>query len=114
MSANSTNPGTLFGGTWQQITGRFLLAAGEGYSAGATGGEAAHTLTVSEMPAHSHQITTNGSLYFIGNGVGTEFEMGSWASRSLAMNYATVSAGGNGAHNNMPPYIVVYMWKRTA
>lgn len=114
MSANSTNPGTLFGGTWQQITGRFLLAAGGGYSAGATGGEAAHTLTVSEMPAHSHQITTNGSLYFIGNGVGTEFEMGSWASRSLAMNYTTVSAGGNGAHNNMPPYIVVYMWKRTA
>ena len=114
MSTSSANPGTLFGGTWQQITGRFLLAAGGGYSAGATGGEAAHTLTVSEMPAHSHQITTNGSLYFIGNGVGTEFEMGSWASRSLAMNYTTVSAGGNGAHNNMPPYIVVYMWKRTA
>lgn len=112
MSVNATNPGTLFGGSWEQITGRFLLAAGGGYSAGAIGGEAAHTLSVSEMPSHSHPITTNGSLYFIGNGTKTEFEGGSWASRSLASAYSTSYTGGNGAHNNMPPYLVVYIWKR--
>ena len=54
MSVNNTNPSTLFGGTWQQIQDRFLLAAGATYAAGATGGEATHTLTTDEMPAHSH------------------------------------------------------------
>ena len=54
MSVNSTNPKTLFGGTWVQIKDRFLLAAGTTYKAGATGGEAAHTLTASEMPSHNH------------------------------------------------------------
>ena len=55
MSANATNPGTLFGGTWSQIQGRFLLAADGSHAAGSTGGEATHTLTQAEMPqAFSH------------------------------------------------------------
>lgn len=54
MSVNSTNPGTLFGGTWQQIKDRFLLACGSTYANGATGGEATHALTVNEMPTHKH------------------------------------------------------------
>lgn len=107
MSTSSANPGTLFGGTWQQITGRFLLAAGGGYSAGATGGEASHVLTASEMPAHSHSLTF------------CRFKPASWEGDSLCYTgydevKATGSAGGNGAHNNMPPYLVVYIWKRTA
>ena len=56
MSVNSTNPGELFGGTWKQIQGRFLLGQGSGYSAGAMGGEASHTLTVAEMPSHYHAL----------------------------------------------------------
>jgi hypothetical protein len=54
ISANSTSPANLFGGTWEQIKDRFLLAAGGTYAAGSTGGEATHTLTVDEMPNHVH------------------------------------------------------------
>lgn len=65
-SSNSTNPSMLFGGTWVQIKDRFVLACGNTYSTvGATGGEATHTLTVAEMPAHNHNSsssTTNGSV----------------------------------------------------
>ena len=109
MSVNATNPGTLFGGSWEQITGRFLLAAGGGYSAGTTGGEAAHKLTVTEMPAHTH-------TYFR-QGLTTYGQSGSQIAvydPNTSSYPATSSTGGNSAHNNMPPYLVVYIWKRTA
>ena len=108
MSANATNPGNLFGGTWQQIAGRFLLAAGGGYSAGETGGEATHKLTVSEMPAHTHGIDYQG-IYGAASGT--------WNGGVAATGSGTVqtkSTGGGGSHNNMPPYIVVYVWKSAA
>lgn len=53
MSVNSTNPSQIFGGTWEQIKDRFLLACGNTYSNGATGGEANHILTIAETPTHS-------------------------------------------------------------
>ena len=56
MSASSTNPSTLFGGTWQEITGKFLLSRSDAYIAGSTGGESTVTLTNNEMPTHSHTI----------------------------------------------------------
>ena len=59
LSVNSTNPGTIFGGTWEQIKDRFLLACGSTYSNGSTGGEAKHTLTTNEMPSHSHALNKN-------------------------------------------------------
>ena len=117
MSVNSTNPQNLFGGTWVQIKDRFLLAAGTTYKAGATGGEATHTLTNSEVPAHTHEMySSNGG----GDGTWTPDEgtylvdsvstvKKTWWAR-LGMN----TAGGGAAHNNMPPYLAVYMWKRTA
>ena len=61
-SSNNTNPGTLFGGTWTQIKDRFILAAGDYYSNGATGGAASVTLTVSNMPSHSHSFTPSGTV----------------------------------------------------
>lgn len=117
MSVSSTNPQNLFGGTWVQIKDRFLLAAGTTYKAGATGGEAAHTLTNGEIPAHTHEMySSNGG----GDGSWTPDEgtylvdsvstvKKTWWAR-LGMN----AAGGGGAHNNMPPYLAVYIWKRTA
>lgn len=57
MSVNSTNPGELFGGTWEQIQGRFLLGQGSGYSAGTVGGEADHALSDREMPSHRHIVS---------------------------------------------------------
>ena len=56
ISAGSESPASLFGGTWEQIKDRFLLAAGSSYTAGATGGAATVTLTVSEMPSHDHKL----------------------------------------------------------
>lgn len=62
ISVSPTSPETLFGfGTWEEIRGRFIIGAGDGYSAEETGGEAAHTLTVNEMPAHEHTATTTQS-----------------------------------------------------
>ena len=61
-SSNNTNPGTLFGGTWTQIKDKFILAAGDSYTNGATGGAATVTLTVSNMPSHSHSFTPSGNV----------------------------------------------------
>lgn len=54
ISANSTSPATLFGGTWSMIKDKFILLAGDTYRAGSTGGEASHKLTIDEMPRHNH------------------------------------------------------------
>lgn len=117
LSTVSTSPASLFGGTWQQITGRFLLAAGDGYTAGNTGGEAAHALSAGEMPSHSHNLieptNANNSIKW-----GTMAGSDAWALSKRAASYdynlSTNNAGGGAAHNNMPPYLVVYVWKRTA
>lgn len=121
MSVNDTNPSTLFGGTWEQLKDRFLLAAGDSYTNGATGGEANHTLNTNEIPGHSHLQHQWTMIVSAGGNTGT------WqpTSKSGGVQCAikddrdrttriTESAGGGQAHNNMPPYLVVYMWKRTA
>lgn len=114
ISTNNTNPSLFFGGTWEQLKDRFLLGAGEIYEAGSTGGEASHTLTVSEMPKHNHPIKvwydTNGGDYpGIPRTMATGFKI------YELKNDANVGAqltGDSQAHNNMPPYLTVYMWKR--
>lgn len=113
MSVNSTSPATLFGGTWEAIQGKFLLGAyGNTYKAGSTGGEAAHTLTESEMPNHKHII------WFPNDGGEQSAEIGYPDTGSKNTYYAEASKtsgiGGGAAHNNMPPYLAVYIWKRTA
>lgn len=109
LSVNSTNPGTLFGGTWVQIEDTFLLAAGQTYTAGATGGEAAHTLTVDEMPSHNHTVAR-------GTGTGSvEWGLVRYGSQNSSADGTRIAqTGGGQPHNNMPPYLAVYIWKRTA
>ena len=115
MSAAATNPGTLFGfGTWEQIKDTFLLAAGTAYKAGSTGGEATHTLAENEIPAHRHKITypNAGGPYgdaAIGYPTSSDTKK-TWGAEMCK----TESVGGGEAHNNMPPYLAVYAWKRTA
>ena len=110
MSTVSTSPASLFGGTWEQLEDRFLLGAGSSYSAGATGGEATHILTINEMPNHHHTIET----YSGGVGDGGSAIQRGWSGSTTQVYPATTNEGGNNAHNNMPPYLVVYMWKRVA
>lgn len=112
MSVNSTNPQTLFGGTWVQLKDRFLLGAGTTYKAGSTGGEATHELTATEMPNHQHPIWAPNAGGEQNAAIGFP-TMGS-KNTYYAEASKTAGAGGGGAHNNMPPYLVVYMWKRTA
>lgn len=111
MSAAATNPGTLFGfGTWEQIKDRFLLAAGDAYAAGATGGAAEIALTVNEMPEHNHGLHFSGAVGPYASPV-----YGDGSSQEWGYSPNTVSnSGGGQPHNNMPPYLAVYVWKRTA
>lgn len=130
ISTVATSPSTLFGfGTWQRIEGRFLLGASSTYGAGSTGGEAAHTLTVNEMPQHNHwyaKLPDGAETYSWGWGnqhgtnvyAQTLVAAGTPGSNNLVTQqnsaHTTVNAGGGWSHNNMPPYLVVYIWKRTA
>lgn len=110
MSINNVSPATLFGGKWVQIKGRFLLGASDVYKANTTGGEATHALTTDEMPNHQH------SIWFPNSGGEQSAEIGYPEAGSRNTYYAEASktsgAGGGAAHNNMPPYLVVYMWRR--
>ena len=105
ISFSHTNPGTLFGGTWTRISNAFLWATDASGNLGQTGGSKTHTLTIDELPAHHH-----GSVYSQ-HADGTKSQ--AWyttAGTSLA--YGPVSAGEGKAHNNMPPYIQVSVWRR--
>ena len=120
QTASSTfNPQTAWGGTWERIKDRFLLAAGDTYTGGSTGGEATHKLTTQEMPSHTHTMYVNndgsssswspttGEYLIKPDGVTT-------SKKNYQGKLAQNSAGLDQAHNNMPPYIAVYVWKRTA
>ena len=115
LSVNDTSPAELFGGTWERLKDCFLLAAGDTYSAGSTGGEAQHKLTLDEMPTHNH---ANVNIFYDSgrkNGYGAKIENitdGSYVANALAPKQ--MLAGGDKAHNNMPPYLAIYAWKRIA
>ena len=168
MSSDSANPSTKFGGTWEQITDRMIMAAGSTYAAGETGGAASHThtsaahthttaghtLTIDEMPKHGHLVhvwdnagTTGNAWYYNGanqtihNGArlytassGTWVNSGSTAAAAFSVqgdpsggtnqicnntshshgNTGSTTPGNTGSSSNLPPYIVAYIWRRTA
>ena len=136
MSTNNVSPQTFFGGVWQPIEDTFLLSAGQTYTAGDTGGEAEHLLISDEIPAHTHgrksltgqwrskkarfpgssersgiitEWEANQSTYWNSSG-GTDTNTVGW---KIDASHEHTSFGGGLAHNNMPPYLVVYMWERT-
>lgn len=114
LTFGTENPATMYGGTWEQIAaGRFLVASGSGYAVGATGGEATHELTLSEMPSHNHLY--NG-LVSTASAFGTQSSI--YLQRAVGTGTASINEtyhnkGGGGAHENRPPYIAVNMWRRT-
>lgn len=135
MSYLATNPSSLFPGTtWVQIEGRFLLGTSSSYAAGSTGGEAEHTLSEQEMPSHTHVMTAAGGHSHTGKEyVGVRYVVagcevtangviplshitGSDAATSTdgSHSHPLANTGSGLAHNNMPPYLAVYIYRRTA
>ncbi len=113
MSVSSTSPASLFGGTWEQLKDRFLLGAGSTYTNGNTGGSATHKLSVNEIPSHSHPVKErNNGQSVTTTGWSLSIENGKYTSNTADMYVG--NTGGGAAHNNMPPYLVVYMWKRVS
>lgn len=137
MSVDPANPSTLFGGTWIAWgSGKVPVGVNANDSdfgtVEKTGGEKQHTLTTSETPTHTHDISVKpdrsgygGSIYITtehgsyvkylptanstNNRIGLEAGLGSSDSVVLMSNI-----GGDKPHNNLQPYITCYMWKRTA
>ena len=113
-SQKNTDPSTLFGGKWEQIKGRFVFAVDDKHQVNTQGGEELHTLIVEEMPTHNHSKPKNLCGYKnipdvqIGGGGGT---------KKLYENdgncNATNNNGGNKPHNNMPPFVCAFCWRRT-
>lgn len=121
VSDDPTSPASFIGGTWEQIKDSFILAAGDTYAAGSTGGEARHTLTKSELPRIREQLSgftaynanaggTNGVLSFVEEIALSNVQPGN------STKYATLimSLGDSQPHNNIPPYYSAYIWRRVA
>ena len=175
MSNKSTNPARLFGGTWEQIQGKFLFAADAGHQAGTTGGAEEVTLTDKQIPSHTHtgpshthtgpshthdlashthtastgsagahshtvarnKVAASGTARYAaqasssntthgtssaGAHTHTVTVAGSGTLKTAAAGTGNTGAAGTGntgetgggqAHNNMPPYLSVYVWVRT-
>lgn len=118
ISTNKTfNPNTAFGGKWLKTAeGRCLIGANDIYPIGSTGGEAKHTLTNDEIPSHSHGIngadSRSGSIT-LDTATFSYLDKGQTTSYTSGILATNLTGGGN-AHNNMQPYLAVYMWERTA
>lgn len=113
-ASDNSNPSTLFGfGTWVQFgAGRvpvgFDSTQTEFNSAEKTGGAKTHKLTIAEMPSHNHTASVRGAI---------NKSEGSGPANAISIDYyntTTSNTGGDGSHNNLQPYVTVYMWKRTA
>ena len=113
ISVVATSPATLLGfGTWSAFgAGRTLVGIDAGQTefdiVEETGGAKTHTLITAEMPAHTHSYQNQSvDQTVVGGALGAAYQ--------TEINQTTGSTGGGGAHNNLQPYIVCYMWKRTA
>lgn len=121
-SDDPTSPASIVGGTWERIKDRFILAAGDTYAAGSTGGETAVTLSMDNIPSLSIPIYVNGN---------TGYPIGCWdGSRYTGFKASVAGAGSIGGMeqdikatyiNNtikpistVPPYTAMYVWKRIA
>lgn len=121
-SVNSTSPATLFGGTWTRIQGYFLLAANDKYDAykpGATGGSVNHSHGYGSLYAAMANKGTSGHYYKSKTGVSftpNEYkkDTGAGYSTTTAQTEGIQVYGTTGSADGMPPFLAVYIWKRTA
>ena len=110
MSVNNTSPASLFGGIWEQIKDRFLLAAGDTYDANTSGGSADAVVV-----EHTHDLskTVLSATGTYDTSFGVKFSNES-AYGAVSTDVSTKSQGTEGTGKNMPPYLTVYVWKRVA
>lgn len=111
ISTVETSPASIYGGSWEQIKDTFLLACGDSFAAGTNGGEVNHTLTENEMPSHYHSGQNTGLARFT---VSQSSSYQCWFYASGYNQLVSYNTGGNASHNNMPPYLSVYMWRRVS
>ena len=128
QSMNTTSPASLFGGSWTQINGVFLLSNSDSYEVNTTGGEEKVTLTVNTIPSHQHNNSSKGGSALVLDSTGSETTAGFlfdfenkydnwhklWDGNPKDRVGTTAYTGGGKAHNNMPPYLVCCMWKRVS
>ena len=110
MSVASANPGEFFGGTWARIENRFLVAAGSSYSPGDTGGASSHK----HLGTTGYNGSQQGYIETNGNATGTvsAFKVSTVVNSGGSQTGVTVAYTGDSS--NLPPYLAVYVWKRTA
>lgn len=122
-TSDTFNPQTTWGGTWVKTAkGRCLIGANDTYPLGSTGGEEAHYLTVNEMPPHEHSAGKASNFKLANEGIanssidhyGEQFLHIDQSSTTSSNLLNTNSSGGGASHNNMQPYLSVYIWERTA
>lgn len=113
-SEKPADPAKIFGGRWERVEDKFVYAAGS-KSVGVTGGEERHTLTVDEMPQHNGHVKPYGGVAAYLNAQLTNY--GDSGRGWIRINgnepfpYSE-NTGGSKSHNNMPPYVTAYCWKR--
>lgn len=129
MSMNQVDPGTLFGGTWERVQDRFLLASGSSYGAGSTGGTADAIVVnhTHKQESHSHGFANGDKVWTTKTGstepgnqisgtakyyAATEKKDYTWRTRTTSETPGIESTGESGVGKNMPPYLAVYVWKR--
>ena len=124
ISSSTIHPSITFGGTWEHFAeDKFLLSAGSTYANGSTGGSATVTLTSAQsgVPAHSHKYQDYNTTYTLKTtnrkpgtstavAYGTSLTAGGGATERTSSN--NTAANASQAHENMPPYLAVYMWER--
>lgn len=110
ISMSSISPIDIIGGTWAKIEDKFLY----GTDNISTGGENTHTLTISEMPSHSHIYTTEWPVSLSDHLSTWQMASGNLGWSLIFGDHDTRSVGGNAPHNNMPAYQGCYIYYRTA
>lgn len=110
-SDTSFDPNTAWGGTWSlEAEGKVHIGSGSNYAVGSTGGAKEVTLTEQQIPSHNHVV----NYVYYNRGTGSSTTMGYISPSDQPNNATTSNTGGGQAHNNMPPYVVVNRWHRTA
>lgn len=115
ISYSHNNPATMFGGTWVRIENAFLWGCDADGGIGTTGGEKTHKLTVNELPSHSHAVEVARN---VSGSITLDKSLAAYVNRNDTTSYVgsitSNATGGGAAHNNMPPYVQVSIWRRTA